>query len=70
MPMDFDRVRRKDHPHDRAEHVLCRWMLVRFRRPSWANMVVVVADAAFASKAHVQLIRQRGYFFVIACART
>jgi DDE family transposase len=33
-------------------------------------MVIVVADAAFASKAHIPLSRQRGYFFVMACART
>jgi hypothetical protein len=45
-------------------------MLVRFRRPAWAETVVVVADAAFASKANVQLIQQRGYFFVMAFART
>jgi Transposase DDE domain len=45
-------------------------MLVRFRRPAWAHMVVVVADAALASKANIQLIRQRGYFFVSALART
>jgi hypothetical protein len=45
-------------------------MLVRFRRPSWAQMVLVVADAAFASKTNVRLIRQRGYCFVIAFART
>jgi hypothetical protein len=45
-------------------------MLVRFRRPARAHMVVIVADAAFASKANVQLIRQCGYFFVIAFAMT
>jgi hypothetical protein len=45
-------------------------MLVRFRRPAWAHMVVIVADAAFASKANVQLIRQCGYSFVIAFAMT
>jgi transposase len=33
-------------------------------------MVVVVADAAFASKANLQLIQRRGYFFVMALART
>jgi hypothetical protein len=45
-------------------------MLVRFHRPSWAEMVVIVADAAFASTANLQLIQQRGYFFVMALART
>ena len=32
--------------------------------------MIVVADAAFASKANINLIQQRGYFFVIAFART
>jgi hypothetical protein len=45
-------------------------MLVRFHRPSWAEMVVIVAEAAFASKATIKLIRPRGDFFVLACART
>jgi hypothetical protein len=34
------------------------------------HLVVVVADAAFASKANIKLIRHRGYSFVIACVRT
>src|SRR4051812_30956756 len=33
-------------------------------------MIVVVADAAYASKANMQLICQRGYGFVIAFAQT
>jgi Transposase DDE domain len=70
IPVDFEIVRRKGHPHYRSENRLLRWMLVRLQRPSWAEMVVVVADAAFASKANLQLIRQRGYFFVMAFART
>jgi Transposase DDE domain len=70
IPVDFEIVRRKDDPHYRSENRLFRWMLVRFRRPPWAEMVIVVADAAFASKANINLIQQRGYFFVIAFART
>jgi hypothetical protein len=70
IPVDCELVRRKDDPHYRSENRLFRWMLVRFRRPAWAETVVVVADAAFASKANVQLIQQRGYFFVMAFART
>jgi len=45
-------------------------MVVRFRRPAWVEMGVVVAEAAFASKANLQLIQRRGYFFVLALART
>jgi Transposase DDE domain len=70
IPVDFEIVRRKADPHYRSENRLFRGMLVRFRRPSWAEIVVVVADAAFASKANVQLIHRRGYFFVMAFART
>ena len=70
IPVDFELVRRKADPKYRSENTLFRWMLVRFRRPPWAEMMVVVADAAYASKANMQLIRQRGYFFVIAFART
>jgi hypothetical protein len=70
IPVDFELVRRKDSPHYRSENRLFRWMLVRFRRPPWAEMVVVVADAAYASKANVQLIQRRGYFYVMAFART
>jgi DDE family transposase len=70
IPVDFEIVRRTDHPHYRPENRLFRWMLVRFRRPSWTQMVVVVADAAFASKANLKLIQRRGYFFVLAFART
>jgi hypothetical protein len=70
MPIDFEIVRRKDHPRYGSENRLFRWMLVRFRRPPWAEMGVVVAEAAFASKANLQLIRPRGYVFVMALART
>jgi hypothetical protein len=70
IPVDFEMVRRKDHPRYRSDHALFRRMLVRFRRPRWAELVVVVADAAFASKANSKLIRHRGYSFVIAFART
>jgi hypothetical protein len=56
IPIDFEMVRRKGHPHYRSESRLLRWMLVRLQRPSWAEMVIVVADAAFASKANIELI--------------
>jgi Transposase DDE domain len=70
IPVDFEVVRRKDDLRYRSENRLFRWMLVRFRRPPWAEMVVVVADAAFASAANINLIQQRGYGFVMAMART
>jgi Transposase DDE domain len=70
LPVDFEVVRRKDDLRYRSENRLFRWMLVRFRRPPWAEMVVVVADAAFTSAANINLIQQRGYGFVMAMART
>jgi Transposase DDE domain len=70
IPVDVEIVRRKDQSHYRSENRLFRWMLVRFRRPAWAEMVVVVADAAFAATANLQLIQRRGYCFVMALART
>jgi Transposase DDE domain len=70
IPVDFEIVRRKDEPRYRSANRLFRWMLVRFRRPSWGELVLVVADAAFASVANLQLIQRRGYCLVMALART
>jgi hypothetical protein len=70
MPVHFAIVRRKDAPNYRSENASFRQMLVCLRRPLWAEMLVVVADAAFPSKAHIQLIRHGGSFLVIAFART
>ena len=52
ISVEVDLVRRQDDPKYRAESALFRWRLVRFRRLAWAEMVVVVADAAFASTAN------------------
>jgi hypothetical protein len=70
IPVDFEMVRRRADPRYRPENRLFRWLLVRLRRPSWAEMVAVVADAAFASTTNLQLIQRRGYFIVMALART
>ena len=70
IPVAFEIIRRKEDPRYRSENRLLRWMLGRFRQPAWAKAVVVVAEAAFASNGNVKLIQRRGYFFVIAFART
>jgi hypothetical protein len=70
IPVEVAIVRRKDHPQSRSDHALLRRMLVRFRRPHWAEGVVVVGEAALASKATIKLMSPRGYFLVIAFART
>jgi hypothetical protein len=69
IPVDAEIMRRKEAPRYRSENRLFRWMLVRFRRPAWAELLLVVADAAFASTAHLQLIQRHGYFFVTALTR-
>jgi hypothetical protein len=70
IPGDVELVRRPEHSRYRAENRLLRWMLVRFRRPSWAEMVGIIAAAALASKATLQRIQPRGDFLVMALART
>jgi hypothetical protein len=70
IPVDFEIVRRTDHPQYRSDNALFRHLLVRFRRPPWAAMVVIVGDAAFASNADIKRLSHRGYCLVIAWART
>jgi hypothetical protein len=40
IPLDVELVRRKDDLKYRSENTQFRWRLVRFRRSSWAEMVV------------------------------
>ncbi len=70
IPVDFEIVRRKDDPKYRKENSLARWMLIRFTPPDWATHIIVTADAAFASKENLKLIKRRGYFYVMSLART
>jgi hypothetical protein len=69
MPVECELGRRTDEPPSRAEQRRFRWRLVRVRRPAWAEPVVVVAEAAWACKAHVPLIPPRGSCVVRALAR-
>jgi hypothetical protein len=70
IPVDFEIVRRKTDPGYQNENELFRRMLSCFDPPSWARHVIVVADAAYASKANFKAIKKRKWFFVMACART
>lgn len=70
IPVDFELIRHKDDPNYRRENALFRQMLQRFRPPTWAKAVIVVADAAYASRANLILITQLGYWYVFAVART
>jgi hypothetical protein len=49
---------------------LFRQMLQEFVPPAWARQVIVEADAAFAAKATLQLIQQKGWGYVFGLART
>jgi hypothetical protein len=70
MPVDVEMVRRQAAPRSRPAHRRFRGRLVRCRRPSWAELGVVVADAACASTATLPRIQRRGDFLVMALART
>jgi len=70
LPVDFEIIRRKDDPKYCKENSLARWMFVRFIPPSWATQIFVLADAAFASKENLKLIKRRGYIYVMSLART
>jgi hypothetical protein len=45
-------------------------MLQACRRPAWCQELVVTADAADASRAHLELIQTQGYWSVMALPRT
>jgi hypothetical protein len=70
IPVDCALVRRTDDPAYQTEHALFRQMLQAFRRPAWCQELVVTADAAYASRAHVELIHTQGYGSVMALPRT
>jgi Transposase DDE domain len=70
IPVDFALVRRKGTPGYQPENALFREMLQGFRPPAWCQEVVVVADAAYASRANMTLIQALGYWYVFALPRT
>jgi hypothetical protein len=41
-----------------------------FRPPAWGQEIVVIADAADASRAKMALIQELGYWYVVALPRT
>ena len=45
-------------------------MLETFRPPSGCQEGIVVADAAYASREHLALIQELGYWFVVTLPRT
>jgi hypothetical protein len=63
-------VRRKGTQGYQTENALFRQMLQDFRPPAWCQEVIVVADAAYASRANMRLIQQWDYWYVSAIARS
>jgi hypothetical protein len=70
IPLAFRLVKPKDHPAYQSENALVREMFAHLLLPAWCKQVVVVADAAYPSRANLQAIQARGWFFVIAFPRT
>jgi DDE family transposase len=70
IPLAFRLVKPKGSPGYQSENALFRAMLREVVLPAWCKQVVVVADAAYPSRANLQAIQARGWFFVIAFPRT
>jgi hypothetical protein len=70
VPLAFRLVKPKGSAGYQSENALFREMLQEVILPAWCKKVVVVADAAYPSRANLQAIQARGWFFVIAFPRT
>jgi hypothetical protein len=70
VPLAFRVVKAKGSKGYQSENALFREMLQVVILPVWCQTVVVVADAAYPSRANLQAIQARGWFFVMAFPRT
>jgi hypothetical protein len=70
IPLAFRLVKPKDRPGYQTENALFREMLDEVILPAWVKRVVVVGDAAYPSRANLQAIQARQWFFVMAFPRT
>jgi len=70
IPLAFRLVTPKGSAGYQSENALFREMLQEVILPAWCKKVVVVADAAYPSRANLQAIQARHWFFVIAFPRT
>jgi Transposase DDE domain len=70
VPLAFRLVKPKGSKGYQSENALFRQMLQEVVVPAWVKQVVVVADAAYPSRANLQAIQARHWFFVIAFPRT
>jgi hypothetical protein len=70
IPLAFRLVKPKGSKEYQSENALFREMLQEVVLPAWCKKAVVVADAAYPSRANLQAIQARGWYFVIAFPRT
>jgi hypothetical protein len=70
VPLAFRLVKPKGSKGYQSENALFREMLQEVILPAWCKKVVVVADAAYPSRANLQAIQARQWYFVIAFPRT
>jgi hypothetical protein len=77
IPVAFRIILPKRHPDYRTENALFRDMLQAFTPPAWATWIIVLGDAAYGSKANINLIKKlektdrlRHWAFVFAISRT
>jgi hypothetical protein len=70
VPLAFRIVKPKGSKGYQSENTLFREMLQEVILPAWCKKVVVVADAAYASRANLQAIQARQWYFVLAFPRT
>jgi hypothetical protein len=70
VPLALRLVKPKGSKGYQAENTLFREMLQEVVLPAWCKQGVVVADAAYPSRANLQAIQARGWFFVMAFPRT
>jgi hypothetical protein len=77
IPVAFRIILPKTHPDYRTENALFRDMLQAFTPPAWATWIIVLGDAAYGSKANINLIKHlektdpcRHWAFVFAISRT
>ncbi len=77
IPVAFRLILPKTHQAYRTENDLFREMVIGFSPPLWAKLVIVGGDAAYGSKANMQMVKdrdqadtERRWGFVFAIART
>ena len=59
MPVGFRLILPKRHADYRSENVLFREMVSEFVPPKWAKLIIVGGDAAYGSKANMDMVKAR-----------